>query len=81
MCRAARFTLFHRRNKLEIRCSGPPPRTPNLILSPLTCACTGTNSTEQNITCGETQAFNCDGDAMVVRDSNVVNIDAGRFDE
>lgn len=38
-----------------------------------------TNS--QNVTCKDTEIRFCDGDAMVVRDSNIVNIDAGRYDE
>ncbi|CAM9647481.1 unnamed protein product [Ectocarpus fasciculatus] len=35
----------------------------------------------QNITCGDTWIDFCDGDAMVVRSSSVVNIDAGYCDE
>jgi len=36
---------------------------------------------KQNITCEDTQAYECDGNAMVVRNSKVINIDAGSFDE
>ncbi|CAM9622988.1 unnamed protein product [Ectocarpus sp. 6 AP-2014] len=35
----------------------------------------------QNITCADTWIDFCDGDAMVVRSSSVVNIDAGYYDE
>ncbi|CAM9649069.1 unnamed protein product [Ascophyllum nodosum] len=35
----------------------------------------------QNITCEDIEIRFCDGDAMVVSDSKIVNIDAGRFDE
>ncbi|CAM9236986.1 unnamed protein product, partial [Sphacelaria rigidula] len=35
----------------------------------------------QNITCRDVEIRYCDGDAMVVRDSTIVNIDAGRFDD
>ncbi|CAM9648998.1 unnamed protein product [Ascophyllum nodosum] len=35
----------------------------------------------QNITCEDLEIRFCDGDAMVVRDSKIVNIDAGRFDD
>jgi len=36
---------------------------------------------KQNVTARLLDAKNCDGDAMVVRNSNIVNIDAGRYDE
>ncbi|CAM9225071.1 unnamed protein product [Ectocarpus fasciculatus] len=35
----------------------------------------------QNITCEDVDIRYCDGDAMIVRDSTLVNIDAGGFDE
>lgn len=35
----------------------------------------------QNITCKDTWINNCDGDGLVVSDSNIVNIDAGSYDE
>ncbi|CAM9126140.1 unnamed protein product [Scytosiphon promiscuus] len=35
----------------------------------------------QNITIDENWIENCDGDAVVVRNSEIVNIDAGRYDE
>eukprot|EP00903_Cladosiphon_okamuranus_P020463 g18782.t1 len=38
-----------------------------------------TNS--QNITCEDIEIRFCDGDAMVVRDSQIVNIDAGDYDD
>lgn len=34
----------------------------------------------QNITCENMEIYHCDGDAMVVRDSNIVNIDAGEYE-
>lgn len=34
----------------------------------------------QNVTCEDTQIRCCDGDGLVVRNSSMINIDAGRYD-
>lgn len=38
-------------------------------------------SCPQNITLSDAELRFCDGDAMVVRDSNMINIDAGEYEE
>ena len=35
----------------------------------------------QNITLSNAELRYCDGDAMVVRNSNMINIDAGEYEE
>lgn len=38
-------------------------------------------SNSQNVTCKDIWVTQLDGDAVVVRDSNIINIDAGRYDD
>lgn len=53
---------------------------PNILLSRITRANPHYLS-KQSVTCLWVDTRSCDGDGVVVRNSNAVNIDAGKFDE
>lgn len=51
------------------------------LTMPLPCLGLASALSTQNITCIDTEIRYCDGDGLVVRNSQGVNIDAGDYDE